>query len=396
MGEALVIPEDATEAEPALLEAKETAEKQQHQPPQPQQPLEVTEVKREQLQTSNINYNLLSSVSDDIITVLSGYNENESIGNIEIIFGDYTDEIDISVGGDGDIEGPPLTGPAGILENYIRLATSCNQGTGYYTLTFNKYSTTEHGYHIIFGKTSGENSASMKLRYNKSHIINNYDSFSIADYKPATTGRFSTPATPETFGEDIGYDLINESISGQFDSYYSINETNPGLKELTFEYDYFPTGLYVTFKIKEPQPEPEPEPEPELNPEPEHELNFAWSSCPNVEVPERIAYDSIDYDVSTGELSLSGVDVGFFKLIRKIVIYAAKIEAEKPMVVDKTIIKITPGTSKFPLKSAPMNFGEANIIRVKLIGNRIAEGSKSTNGVRAHPIWECIERTISA
>ena len=127
-----------------------------------------------------------------------------------------------------------------------------------------------------------------------------------------------------------------------------------------------------------------------------HDLDFAWSPCPNVEVPERIAYDSIDYDVYTGDLSLSGVDVGFFKLIRKIVIYAVKIETEKPMVVDKTIVKITPGTSKFPLKSALMNVGGANVIRVKLIGNRIAEGSKSTNGVRAHPIWECVERTISA
>lgn len=98
--EALVIPEDAIEAEPALLEAKETAEKQQHQPQQPQQPLEVTEVKREQLQTSSLrssnnevvhNVNNVNSISNGGSRVsLQAREDNEDWYDT---FGEYKFEV---------------------------------------------------------------------------------------------------------------------------------------------------------------------------------------------------------------------------------------------------------------------------------------------------------------
>ena len=120
----------------------------------------------------------------------------------------------------------------------------------------------------------------------------------------------------------------------------------------------------------------------------------SWSYCPNIDIPERILYDSIDYNPATGELSMAGVQVGFFKLVRKVVIYAMKKSPEKPDVyLGKFKIKITPGTSKFPLKSPPVDKAdEVNFVRVKVIGNRVGDGSKSSTGKKTHPYWECVEK----
>ena len=89
-----------------------------------------------------------------------------------------------------------------------------------------------------------------------------------------------------------------------------------------------------------------------------------------------------------------GVQVGFFKLVRKVVIYAIKKSPEKPDVyLGKFKIKITPGTSKFPLKSPPVDKADdVNFVRVKIIGNRVGEGSKSSTGKKTHPYWECVEK----
>ena len=107
-------------------------------------------------------------------------------------------------------------------------------------------------------------------------------------------------------------------------------------------------------------------------------------------------YDSMDYNPMTGDFSMTGVQVGFFNLVRKVVIYAIKREPSQPDVqLGFNRIKITPGTSKFPLKSQPVeNAHEVNFVRVKIIGNRVGEGSKSTTGKKSHPYWECVERYV--
>ena len=121
----------------------------------------------------------------------------------------------------------------------------------------------------------------------------------------------------------------------------------------------------------------------------------SWSPCPKIDISERIVYDSLDYNPATGELSMIGVQVGFFKLVRKVVIYAMKKSPDKPDVhLGKFKIKITPGTSKFPLRSPPMdNADEVNFVRVKVIGNRVGQGSKSSTGEKSHPYWECVEKS---
>ena len=49
-----------------------------------------------------------------------------------------------------------------------------------------------------------------------------------------------------------------------------------------------------------------------------------WLHCPHINIPERIMYDSMNYDPMTGDFSMTGVQVGFFNLVRKVVIYAIK------------------------------------------------------------------------
>ena len=127
-----------------------------------------------------------------------------------------------------------------------------------------------------------------------------------------------------------------------------------------------------------------------------YEIATPWLHCPHIHIPERIMYDSMDYNPMTGDFSMTGVHVGFFKLVRKVVVYAIRRQPSQPDVRIKQIkIKITPGTSKFPLKSPPLeNAGEVNFIRVKIIGNRVGEGSKSTTGEKSHPYWECAEKHL--
>ena len=121
-----------------------------------------------------------------------------------------------------------------------------------------------------------------------------------------------------------------------------------------------------------------------------------WLHCPHINIPERVVYDSMDYNPMTGDFSMIGVQVGFFNLVRKVVIYAIRREPSQPDVqLGFSRIKITPGTSKFPLKSQPVeNAHEVNFVRVKIIGNRVGEGSKSTTGRKSHPYWECVERYV--
>ena len=123
----------------------------------------------------------------------------------------------------------------------------------------------------------------------------------------------------------------------------------------------------------------------------------SWRPCEYVELSERIKYESMDYNPITGDFSMTGVQVGFFKLVRKVVIYAIKRQSSQPDVqMGRIKIKITPGISKFPLKSQPVeNAGEVNFVRVKIIGNRVGKGSKSTTGEKSHPYWECSEKSHS-
>jgi len=127
-----------------------------------------------------------------------------------------------------------------------------------------------------------------------------------------------------------------------------------------------------------------------------HEIGScgSWTPCEDVELSERIKYESMDYNPITGDFSMTGVEVGFFKLVRKVVIYAIKRQPSQPDVrMGRIKIKITPGISKFPLKSQPVeNADEVNFVRVKIIGNRVGEGSKSTTGEKSHPYWECVEK----
>ncbi len=118
-----------------------------------------------------------------------------------------------------------------------------------------------------------------------------------------------------------------------------------------------------------------------------------WSPCPNLHIEERIAYDDIDYDPITGKLTITNPPVGFFKLVRKVVVYAMdrSPQADSMSYIAKEKIKITPGTSKFPLKSRPLSPEDAQrieYVRVKIIGNRV----KAEAGKKAHPYWECVEK----
>ena len=118
-----------------------------------------------------------------------------------------------------------------------------------------------------------------------------------------------------------------------------------------------------------------------------------WSPCNHINVDERIQYDSIDYNPMTGDFMLTGAPVGFFALVRKIVIYAWHRESFESALIRKVVIKITPGTSKFPLKSTPLqDLRDVNAFSIRIIGNRVGKGSISTTGRRSHPIWECVEK----
>merc|ERR1711871_1537701 len=121
-----------------------------------------------------------------------------------------------------------------------------------------------------------------------------------------------------------------------------------------------------------------------------------WRHCPNVPIPDRIRYDSMDYNPITGDFSMNGVEVGFFSLVRKIVIYVFKRESYLARLhVTKIKIDITPGTSRFPLKSQPVEYADlVHMVRVKIIGNRVRKGGKSKNGGRSHPFWECVQTTL--
>merc|ERR1711991_441290 len=92
-------------------------------------------------------------------------------------------------------------------------------------------------------------------------------------------------------------------------------------------------------------------------------MSSPWLHCSHINIPERVVYDSMDYNPMTGDFSMTGVQVGFFNLVRKVVIFAIKREPSQPDVqLGFNRIKITPGTSKFPLKSQPVkNAPEVNI-----------------------------------
>ena len=119
-----------------------------------------------------------------------------------------------------------------------------------------------------------------------------------------------------------------------------------------------------------------------------------WSSCPNVDIAERITYDDMDFNPIKGKLTITNPPVGFFKLVRKVAIYAMRRsprQEDSVSYIAKRKIKITPGTSKFPLKFEPFTSEDAqriNYVRVKIIGNRV----KAEAGKRAHPYWECAEK----
>lgn len=123
----------------------------------------------------------------------------------------------------------------------------------------------------------------------------------------------------------------------------------------------------------------------------------SWTSCDYFDLPGRINVGSVSYDIATGDVSFSDVDVGFFKLIRKVAISAVKkVPNGQPKVLKKSKAYITPGTSKFPLKSEPFeNVDGANHIQIKIIGNRVRSGSKSANGDKAHPYHECLQRPLA-
>ena len=98
----------------------------------------------------------------------------------------------------------------------------------------------------------------------------------------------------------------------------------------------------------------------------------SWFHCPHLNIPERVIYDSMDYKPMNGEFSMTGVQVSFFKLARKVVIYAIK---KQPLQSDVQLgfnrIRITPGTSKFPLKPQTVeNADDVNFVRVKIVGQR--------------------------
>ena len=59
-------------------------------------------------------------------------------------------------------------------------------------------------------------------------------------------------------------------------------------------------------------------------------ISPSWLHCPYINIPERIMYDSMDYNPMTGDFSMTGVQVGFFNLVRKVVIYAIKRQPSQP------------------------------------------------------------------
>ena len=109
-------------------------------------------------------------------------------------------------------------------------------------------------------------------------------------------------------------------------------------------------------------------------------------------MPEKIKYDTLDFDMSTYELSMTGVEVGFFKLIKKIAVIAVRKENNKKSRVSKARIVITPGTSKFPLEAhfTSLDFAPTHL-RIKFIGNLLDDKSRSS---RSYPIWECVDRVL--
>ena len=121
-------------------------------------------------------------------------------------------------------------------------------------------------------------------------------------------------------------------------------------------------------------------------------LPAIWTPCEGAALPEKIKYDTLDFDMSTYELSMTGVEVGFFKLIKKIAVIAVRKENNKKSRVSKARIVITPGTSKFPLKAhfTSLDFAPTHL-RIKFIGNLLDDKSRSS---RSYPIWECVDRVL--
>ena len=121
-------------------------------------------------------------------------------------------------------------------------------------------------------------------------------------------------------------------------------------------------------------------------------LPAIWTPCGGNVLPEKIKYDTLDFDMSTHELIMTGVEVGFFKLIKKIAVIAVRKENHGKSRVSKARIVITAGTSKFPLKAhfTSLDFAPTHL-RIKFIGNLLDDKSRSS---RSYPIWECVDRVL--
>ena len=121
-----------------------------------------------------------------------------------------------------------------------------------------------------------------------------------------------------------------------------------------------------------------------------------WSRCDHVDVEQRLQYDFVSYDLASGKVFMTGLAVGYFKLVRKVVVTNIKKRVDgSEEVISKSVIRVTSGISKLPLQATPVaNATAVNFVRIKMIGHRVGEGSKSTTGFRAHPIHECIQRSF--
>ena len=130
-----------------------------------------------------------------------------------------------------------------------------------------------------------------------------------------------------------------------------------------------------------------------------------WKKCndlpPHTRIVNEIEYEKLWYNESSHEIFIKDPPVGFFRLIRKVVVYLIhKSESTGEELSIKSVTKLTRGTSEFPIKasnfdgSLPSN-KKANFVKIKFIAHRVGTDKKSVNGRRGHHYKECVVKPLS-
>jgi hypothetical protein len=187
----------------------------------------------------------------DIICTLTPVLESTAITPpLTIKLGSYQDTFDDKVGGDGDVQGTPLMTPDGaaIIASYMRMNTTLVPGSGATTLTYDGSTGASREFDIIFGlKPADAEKDNFYIQFDGQYIKDNFTVFEIMDFVPEVLATGRTAAKPASYGSQLKYDLINDTITGSYAGDYNVVDTiNDG--RVKFEYQYYgENGVWIKF-----------------------------------------------------------------------------------------------------------------------------------------------------